>query len=313
MLSGSGEGTRRLLTGAALGAAMSALALLGTGLVILASLTVDPQGEVLPIFDWPPLPFFLKGAFPSWAPRWEYAEVCAAYLPAGWLLSQLVRLRQRDIPAVQGRWSWNRNSLLLGLGTGLLVGMVFDVLLDRVAGVGWGAAAGLVSWLITTWSASPADITAVTSPRQLLRKDHKAFWTFVRTGALLGLLTGLLLGVLLGILNWDLWELDLGVEDRLPPERTLAWQLGVFRPTVHRPRGRAPARRRRRPRRARRDPRHGLRIRGRRLRRVRHRCLPGPRPTWTRSSRSRPSCSRAGAHALGRDLSGPWRPLTDGG
>ncbi|MFI9428994.1 hypothetical protein ACIG54_36300 [Streptomyces achromogenes] len=96
--------------------------------------------------------------------------------------------------------------------TGLLVGMVFDVLLDRVAGVGWGAAAGLVSWLITTWSASPADLTAVTSPRQLLRQDHKAFWTFVRTGALLGLLTGLLLGVLLGILNWDLWEVDLADE-----------------------------------------------------------------------------------------------------
>ncbi|MEU7088848.1 NACHT domain-containing protein [Streptomyces achromogenes] len=206
------EATRRLLTGAALGAAMTALALLGTGLVILASLTVDPQEDVLLIFDWPPFPLLLKGAFPSWAPRWEYAEVCAAYLPAGWLLSQLFRLRQRDIPAVQGRWSWNRNSLLLGLGTGLLVGMVFDVLLDRVAGVGWGAAAGLVSWLITTWSASPADLTAVMSPRQLLRQDHKAFWTFVRTGALLGLLTGLLLGVLLGILNWDLWEVDLADE-----------------------------------------------------------------------------------------------------
>ncbi|MFI9428995.1 hypothetical protein ACIG54_36305 [Streptomyces achromogenes] len=110
------EATRRLLTGAALGAAMTALALLGTGLVILASLTVDPQEDVLLIFDWPPFPLLLKGAFPSWAPRWEYAEVCAAYLPAGWLLSQLFRLRQRDIPAVQGRWSWNRNSLCSGSG-----------------------------------------------------------------------------------------------------------------------------------------------------------------------------------------------------
>ncbi len=203
------ETTRRLLTGATLSAAMFLLTLLGSSLAILGLFTVDHHGYLLDLFYWAPFPLLLKGWNGGWSPRWDYGVVCAAYLPAGWLLSYVFRLRERDTPAVTGRLSWNRRSLLLGLGTAILVGTVLDFLLDRVAGIGWGGVAGLVCWLITAWRAAPADLASVTSPQELLQQDRKAFWTFVRTGALLGLLAGLLLGVLLGLANWNLWNMDL--------------------------------------------------------------------------------------------------------
>lgn len=197
------DATRRLLAGAAVGAAMSLLMLLSFGLFILGLFAGDRLGSLLAMFSWAPqLPFRLWGwdGGPQWSLIWKYAALCAAYLPAGWLLSHVFRLRERNTPAARGRWSWNRRSLLLALGTAVLVGTVLDFLLDRVAGIGWGAVAGLVCWLITAWSAAPADLASVTSPQELLQQDRKAFWIFVRTGALLGLLAGLLLGALLGVL-----------------------------------------------------------------------------------------------------------------
>lgn len=181
--------------------------------VLLTSLDYfaeDGLGDLLAQFcAAPTIPLFLGG----WdgglrgSLLWMLA-VCAAYLPAGWLLSHVFRMRERNTPAVRGHWSWNSRSLLLGLGAAVLVGTVLDFLLDRVAGVGWGVVAGLVCWLITAWSAAPADLASVTSPQELLWQDRRAYWGFVRTGALLGLLAGLLLGVLLGYLNGDLRDID---------------------------------------------------------------------------------------------------------
>ena len=108
----------------------------------------------------------------------------------------------------------------------VLVGTLLDFLFDRVAGIGWGAVAGLVCWMITAWSAAPADLASVTSPQELLRQDHKAFWTFVRTGGLLGLLAGLFLGVLLGYLNGDLQNAD--PLDTLAGTTTLGCGIGFW-------------------------------------------------------------------------------------
>ncbi|MFE2491766.1 NACHT domain-containing protein [Streptomyces mirabilis] len=187
------ETTRRLLAGTTLGASIFLLTPLSFGLLTLFSLA-------------PLLSFLLWGwdGGLRWSLLWNFAEECAAYLPAGWLLSRVFRLRERNTPAVRGRWSWNRRSLLLALGTAVLVGLVFDSFVNRVAGIGWGAVAGLVCWLITAWGAAPADLASATSPQELLRQDRKVFWSFVRTGALLGLLAGLLLGVLLGYLESSL-------------------------------------------------------------------------------------------------------------
>ncbi|MFD9515046.1 NACHT domain-containing protein [Streptomyces mirabilis] len=200
------ETARRLLAGAALGAAMILLMLLSFGLDIPGLFAGDRLGLMLHLFFAAPgfpLDVWRLGGGLQWSLLRKYAVVCAAYLPAGWVLSHVFRLREPNTPAVRGRWSWNRRSLLLGLGTSILVGTVIDFLFDRVSGIGWGAGAGLVCWLITAWSAAPADLASVTTPQELLRQDRKAFWTFVRTGALLGLLTGLLLGVLLGYLHGD--------------------------------------------------------------------------------------------------------------
>ncbi|WP_185124350.1 NACHT domain-containing protein [Streptomyces sp. TLI_185] len=201
---------RRLLSGAVLGAAMFLLTLLGIGVALLGLFAGGRLGDLLALFcSAPGITLFLA----SWGggllgyPLWMLV-LLAAYLPAGWLLSHAFRLRERNTPAVRGHWSWNRSSLLLGLGTALLVGTALDFLLDRVAGVGWGAVAGLVCWLVTAWSAAPADLSSVTSPQELLRQDRRAWWGFVRTGALLGLLAGLLLGTLLGYLNGDLRDAD---------------------------------------------------------------------------------------------------------
>ncbi|WP_051833036.1 NACHT domain-containing protein [Streptomyces sp. NRRL S-646] len=200
------EAARRLLSGAVLGAAMFLLTLLAICLAILGFFAGGSLGNLLALFcAAPDIPLF----FGDWdggllgPPLWMLA-VCAAYLPAGWLLSQVFRMRERNAPAVRGHWSWNSRSLLLGLGAAVLVGTVLDFLLDRVAGVGWGAVAGLVCWLVTAWSAAPADLASVTSPQELLRQDRRTCWGFVRTGALLGLLAGLLLGTLLGYLDGDL-------------------------------------------------------------------------------------------------------------
>ncbi|MBD3011348.1 NACHT domain-containing protein [Streptomyces sp. 5-10] len=204
------ETTRRLLSGAALGASMFLLTLLGCGLAVLGLLARDGLGTLWALFcSAPGLPFFVGGWDGSLlgSPLWMLVML-AAYLPAGWLLSHVFRLRKRNIPAVGGHWSWNRSSLLLGLGTALLVGTVLDFLLDRVASVGWGVVAGLVCWLVTAWSAAPADLSSVTGPQELLRQDRRIFWGFVRTGALLGLLAGLLLGITLGYLNGDLRDID---------------------------------------------------------------------------------------------------------
>ncbi|MEV6594567.1 NACHT domain-containing protein [Streptomyces acidicola] len=204
------ETIQRLLSGAVLGAAMFLLTLLSFGLTILNLFAEGGLVDLLALFcAAPTIPLFLGG----WdggllgSPLWMLA-VCAAYLPAGWLLSHVFRLRERNTPALRGRWSWNRRSLLLGLGTAVLVGTVFDFLLDRVAGVGWGAVAGLVCWLVAAWSAAPADLSSVTSPQELLRQDRRACWGFVRTGALLGLLAGLLLGIVVGYLDRNLGDGD---------------------------------------------------------------------------------------------------------
>jgi hypothetical protein len=206
------KAARRLLAGAALGTAMILLMPLSFGLAILGwFLAEGPLGGLLALFFLAPQLPLRPGDEGGglWPLLGHYAVVCAAYLSAGLLLSHVFRLRQRNTPAVRGRWSWSRHSLLVGLGAAVLVGTVLDFLLDRVAGIGWGAAAGLVSWLITAWSAAPADLASVTSPQDLLQQDRKAFWTFVRTGALLGLLAGLLLGVLLGYLDSDPEDIDL--------------------------------------------------------------------------------------------------------
>ncbi|MFF7654208.1 NACHT domain-containing protein [Streptomyces sp. NPDC007983] len=204
------ETTRRLLPGAALGAAMFLLTLLSFGLTVLGLFAEDGLGDLLALFCAAPMLLLLYGGWDGGLPGsliWVLA-VCAAYLPAGWLLSHVFRRRERNTPAVRDRWSWNRRSVLLGLGTAILVGTVLDFLLDSVAGVGWGAVAGLACWLVTAWSVTPADLASVTSPQELLRLDRRAFWSFVRTGALLGLLAGFLLGILLGYLNGDLQDVD---------------------------------------------------------------------------------------------------------
>ena len=198
------EAARRLLTGAALGAATFLLTLLSFGLGILMAFAPYHHGDLLAeFFAGPQLPLGLwdLNVVLRWSLLWKFAVVCAVYLPAGWLLNQVFRLRERNTPAVRGHWSWNRRSLLLGLGTAVLVGTVLDFLFDRVAGIGWGAVAGIVCWLITAWSAAPADLASATSPQELLRQDRKVFWSFVRTGAFVGLLAGLLLGVLLGYMD----------------------------------------------------------------------------------------------------------------
>ncbi|GHD79605.1 NACHT domain-containing protein [Streptomyces mirabilis] len=207
------ETARRLLAGAALGASMFLLTLLSFCLGILVAFVPYRFGDLDLLAEFlavPQLPLGLwdLSVFLRWSLLWNFAVACAAYLPLGWLLSHVFRLRERNTPAVRGRWSWNRRSLLLGLGTAVLVGTGLDFLFDRVAGIGWGAVAGLVCWLITAWSVAPADLTSVTSPQELFRQDRKTFWTFVRTGALLGLLSGLLLGVLLGYLTGDLRDID---------------------------------------------------------------------------------------------------------
>ncbi|MGW3118492.1 NACHT domain-containing protein [Streptomyces sp. NPDC001107] len=200
------ETTRRLLSGAVLGAAMFLLTLLGLGLAHLGLLTGGSLGQLVALFCSAPGVTLMLGGWDGGLlgpPLWMLAML-AAYLPAGWLLSHVFRLRERNTPTARGHWSWNRSPLLLGLGTSLLVGTALDFLLDRVAGVGWGAVAGLVCWLVTSWSAAPADLSSVTSPEELLLQDRMACRGFVRTGALLGLLAGLLLGTLLGYLNGDL-------------------------------------------------------------------------------------------------------------
>ncbi|MEU2857580.1 NACHT domain-containing protein [Streptomyces mirabilis] len=195
------ETARRLLAAAALGAAMFLLTLLNFGLANLGRIADYRLGELLdPFTSAQSLLWNWDG---RWSPLWEYTV--AAYLPAGWLLSHVFRLRERNTPAVRARWSWNRRSLLLVLGTAILVGTVLKILFDQVAGISWGAMAALLCWLITSWSAAPADLTSVTSPQELLGQDRKAFWTFVRTGALIGLLAGLLLGAWLGYVHWIEW------------------------------------------------------------------------------------------------------------
>lgn len=204
------ETTRRLLSGAVLGAAMFLQTFLSFGLAMLGLFAGGGLGQLVALFCWAPnIPRLLGGwDGGSLGSPLRMLAILAAYLPAGWLLSHVFRLRERNTPAVRGHWSWNRSSLLLGLGTAILVGTVLDFLLDRVAGVGWGAVAGLVCWLVMAWSAAPADLSSVTSPQELLRQDRRACWGFVRTGALLGLLAGLLLGILLGYLNGDLHEVE---------------------------------------------------------------------------------------------------------
>ncbi|MFI1002070.1 NACHT domain-containing protein [Streptomyces galbus] len=204
------ETARRLLSGAVLGAAMVLSTFLGIGLALLGLVAGGGLGERLALFCAAPgLPLILGGwdGGPLGSPLWTLAPL-VGYWPAGWLLSHAFRLRERSTPAVRGNWSWNRSSLLLGFGTAVLVGTVFDVLLDQVAGVGWGCAAGLFCWLATAWSAAPADLSSAAAPQELLRQDGRACARFVRTGALLGLLAGLLLGTVLGYLNGDLGGAD---------------------------------------------------------------------------------------------------------
>ncbi|MGW2951483.1 NACHT domain-containing protein [Streptomyces eurythermus] len=204
------ENTRRLLSVAVLGTAMFLLTLMGVGVLILDPFDGDGLGALVAVFCSAPGIMLLLGGWNGGllgSPLWMSA-ILAAYLPVGWLLSHLFRLRERNTPAVRGHWSWNRSSLLLGLGTTILVGTVLDLLLDRVAGVGWGVVAGCVCWLVTAWNAAPADLSSITSPQELLRQDRRACWGFLRTGALFGLLAGLLLGILLGYLDGALSDTD---------------------------------------------------------------------------------------------------------
>ncbi|MFJ8955082.1 NACHT domain-containing protein [Streptomyces sp. NPDC102381] len=192
------ETIRRLLAAAALGGVMCLLVLLSVGLDVLVSESgLQVGGLLIAVVESPQVPLWVvdRSGSPT-SPLGLYLLLCAVYLAVGWLLSYLFRLGGGHTPAVRGHLSLTRRSLLLGLGAALVVGTVFDLVLDPVAGVGWGAAAGLVCWLISAWSAAPADLGSVTSPSALLHRDRRAFWGFVRTGTVIGLLAGLVLSVL---------------------------------------------------------------------------------------------------------------------
>ncbi|MFI8075532.1 NACHT domain-containing protein [Streptomyces sp. NPDC086033] len=204
------EATRRLLPGAVLGAVMSLLTLLAFGFNALLLHMPDRPSELLYDFCEGPRDVLLLlgwgGDLANWSSLLRaFVLACGFYLVVGLLLSHVFRLRERNTPAVRARWSWNRHSLLSVLGTAVLLGTVLNMLFDQVAGISWGAVAGLVGWLITSWSAAPADLTSVTSPQELLQQDRNAFWAFVRTGTLVGLLAGSLLGVWLGYVHWIEW------------------------------------------------------------------------------------------------------------
>ncbi|MDU9001685.1 NACHT domain-containing protein [Streptomyces mirabilis] len=221
------KATRRLLAGAVLGVVMSLLTQLSFGLDALENFTGANLGLLIAFYDagtqgllWL-LGWEGSGCLLGWDPAcprgslsWLYALACAAYLVVGWLLSYAFRLGGGHTPAARSRWSWNRHSLFLGIGAALLVGTVFDLVLDRVAGIGWGAVAGLVCWLTTAWNAAPADLGSVTSPPALLHQDRKTFWGFLRTGVLIGLLAGLMLNFLVAYVNAGLqgYDVDLTYE-----------------------------------------------------------------------------------------------------
>lgn len=202
------EAVRRLLAGVALAATMSLLTALSFGLVVLDLISEDSFLGFGAFLVMPVLPFVLleQGAVSVLLPQglaswWSsllatFCLVFAVYLIVGCLLGSLFRLRERNTPAVRGHWSWNHRSLWLSLATATLVGTVLYFVLDLMGGIGWGTVAGVLCWLITAWNATPADLTSVTSPQELFLQDRKAFWAFVRTGALLGLLTGLLMSIL---------------------------------------------------------------------------------------------------------------------